>query len=332
MKKVPGKTGTAKAFKSMDKAASIKDMVAALHNDKLSNDKEQGKKLKGVQTAIPLVIAFESRQLMENVINKFVSYQAQNVPQDNWVKLVGSRDCKLSISGDSTAVKAAFDEATRIKKLEESNLQTSEEAHIKVTAKGQAYFQQGDIRFEVDSQDLNKVLGTNGETSPLSHLMDSQISALAQANHIPAQPFVRELILQPIVGVLQMVWYRDLQGHMSEHLVINQRARIERYMKALKEYKEPSSAENGSSGVRRAPRTSVKNSLLSKTFTFVGVTESVASGRETDLLGVIKKLKKASFSQIVEAAKGVVKTKQDFEAIVARFLRELVEHGAVREV
>ena len=39
-----------------------------------------------------------------------------------------------------------------------------------------------------------------------------------------------------------------------------------------------------------------------------------------------------SFSEIVTAAEGKVHTKQDFETIIARFLKDLVEHKAVKEV
>lgn len=202
-----------------------------------------------------------------------------------------------------------------------------EEAHIHFTSKGECLFQQGDILFHVDSEDLNKVVGANGETSVIDKLMDSQIVSLATANGLPVRPYVRELVRKPLIGLVQLVWYRDIQRHESDHLNQNQRSRIVEYHRKLSEYKEPESQ----SSETKSPRIARQRNW-SGTYKFTGKSKNVASGRETQLLEVVKKLKQATLAQIVEAAKGKLQTKQDFQAIVTRFLKELIAHGAVEEV
>lgn len=205
----------------------------------------------------------------------------------------------------------------------------ADEAHIHFTSKGECLFQQGDILFHVDSEDLNKVVGANGETSVIDKLMDSQIVSLATANGLPVRPYVRELVRKPLIGLVQLVWYRDIERHESDHLKQNQQRRVLEYHRQLSEYKEPEGGENSATRKPGAVR-STRN--WSGTYKFTGKIKDVASGRETQLLEVVKKLKQGTLAQIVEAAKGKLQTKQDFQAIVTRFLKELIAHGAVEEV
>lgn len=203
-----------------------------------------------------------------------------------------------------------------------------DEAHIHFTSKGECLFQQGDIMFHVDSEDLNKVVGANGETSVIDKLMDSQIVSLATANGLPVHPYVRELVRKPLIGLVQLVWYRDIDQHESDHLRQNQQRRVIEYHRQLSEYKEP----EGSSSTNETRRSAPRQRNWSGTYKITGKNKGVASGRETQLLEVVKKLKQGTLAQIVEAAKGKLQTKQDFQAIVTRFLKELVAHGAVEEV
>ena len=61
---------------------------------------------------------------------------------------------------------------------------------------------------------------------------------------------------------------------------------------------------------------------------------NVARGRETALLEAVLSLKskQVTFTQIAAAAKTKMKTKQNFERIVARFIKELIAHKALKEV
>jgi len=206
-------------------------------------------------------------------------------------------------------------------------------AHIHITPKGECHFVCGEISFVVDSQDLNKVIGTNGEPNPLHRLMDSQIAEMARSQGWTIDPFARELIEVPLQGLLQNVWYRDVEKHTSEHLEAGQAKRVAEYHHKLSQWKPSSSAASGNHGSRRASSGAPRASMVSKSFEVVkGEHADVASGRESDLFAAIKKLKSPmTFSQIVEAAKGNLKTKQDFEKIVARFVKELVGHGAIKE-
>lgn len=210
----------------------------------------------------------------------------------------------------------------------------SQTARVKVTKDGtKAYFEQGDIRFEVDVKDLNKVVGCNGESSPIDKLMDSEIVALAQTNKLPVQPYSFELLRPVLVGLLQTTWYRDVENHTSDHLTENQSNRVRWYLHGLSQLKNK--PVETSSGATRAVRTSNKSSMLSKSYRVVKTdATNVSSGREKALLGVLVNLKTASsFAKIVETAKdSEFKTKQDFEKQVARFLKELISHGAVEEV
>lgn len=213
---------------------------------------------------------------------------------------------------------------------------SAEDAHIIRTRSG-AFFRQGDLRFTVDAKNLNNVVGCNRGINVIDQLMDSQVIALAHANALTTEPYARELLTPVLTGLVQMVWYRDLQKHDSDHLRTNQARRVVRYHQQLRDYENPPVAknENKSNGEvsSRVRSSSGKTSMLNKNYRVKsGKHENVASGRETALLGVLKTLKSASFSQIVEAAKGKVETKQDFEMIVSRFLKELIAHGAVEEV
>lgn len=204
-----------------------------------------------------------------------------------------------------------------------------DEAHIFATSKGETYFQQGDLRFSVDAKDLNKVVGANGESGVLAKLMDSQIVSLAVANGLPVSPYVYELVSKPLIGLIQLVWYRDLEKHESDHLKDNQRKRVALYLKELAAYKPDSRASDSPTGVSK--QSAVKKRDWSKSYRATGKKTDVPSGRAAQLLIVMKTLKQGTLAQIVEAANGKVQTKQDLQMIVARFLKELVQLGAVEE-
>lgn len=215
-----------------------------------------------------------------------------------------------------------------------------EGAHIHVAKDGSAFFKQGDIMFSVDNQDINKVVGCNGEMNVLDKLMDSQIASLATANGLPISPFVRELLIKgtastkggPLTGLVQSVWYRDIDKHTSDYLNENQQDRVIGYIKALAVYK-PKAAETGSDSSNTTKRVrATRTDRWSRSFKFVKATSSVASGRASQLLEVMKTLKQGTFTEIVEASKGKVQTKQELDVIVDRFLKELVSDGAVVEV
>lgn len=207
------------------------------------------------------------------------------------------------------------------------------QAHIVVTRKQGAFFEQGDIKFSVDEHDLDKVLGSGrygGEPSVVEKLMDSQVVALATANGLNVSPFVRHLVTRPLHGIIQYVWYRDLKYKVDfEHLQKNQLTRIADYNRLLVEYKP---SEDGT-GEKATKRVSKKAVMLSSTFRAVNKAVTVDKGRASDLLLVVKSFKDgATMAQIIEAANGKVKTKQPLQKIVQRFLGVLVADGAVEEV
>ncbi len=87
--------------------------------------------------------------------------------------------------------------------------------HLHFASSGEVIFVCADIGFKVDTRDLNKVIGTNHEHSPLDGLMDSQLAAIAHSMGLNTDPFVRELVRDPINHLVQLVWYRDLQENVS---------------------------------------------------------------------------------------------------------------------
>jgi len=214
---------------------------------------------------------------------------------------------------------------------------SAEDAHIIRTRTG-AFFRQGDLKFTVDAKDLNNVVGANRGDNVIDKLMDSQVVSLASLNALPHDPYVRELLRPVLTGLVQMIWYRDLQNHDSDHLRTNQARRVVLYHQKLRDYENPPAqiekSSSSKSSAPRAPRVSSgKSVMLNKSYRVKpGKHDSIASGREEALLDVLKTLKTARFSQIVEAAQGKVQTKQDFETIIARFLKELIAHGAVEEI
>jgi hypothetical protein len=177
---------------------------------------------------------------------------------------------------------------------------------------------------------LNHILGTNGERGMLDNLLDSQIVEIARVFGIRVEPFVRELLIDPLRHFIQFVWYRDVDGFASasrEHLEKNLKICLDRYNVRLLEWRADEATESS----RKSP--SKRQQIMSKQFIRTpGAHPQVASGRESALLNVISSKKAMVFSEIVKAAEGRVHTKQDFEMIVARFLKELIEHGAVKEV
>jgi hypothetical protein len=215
-------------------------------------------------------------------------------------------------------------------------LPQEQKPHIHFTARGEAIFVCAEIGFKVDSKDLNKVLGTNGEHSPLDSLMDSQLAAIAHAVGIHTEPFVRELLIPVIRGIVQSVWYRDMGERVNfDHLESNQKKRLDNYHKALLEYKAPEPGQEPSRNRPRAPRVSAKSVAMSTSYVVVQGAKNapqIASGRESDLLAAAKTFKGKSFTfaELATEAKKHVKTKQDFDMICLRFLKELIAHGAVK--
>lgn len=189
------------------------------------------------------------------------------------------------------------------------------------------YFEQGDIKFQVNLKNLDKVLGAasySQDGSVLDKLMDSQIVTLATANNLPVEPYVRELVLAPLRGILQLVWYRDVENHVSDHLLENQVKRVIEYLRRLHEYKP---TVEGGEGRRTRSTKAWGHSFR------VLQSKAIPKGRARQLWDVVATFKEgATFAQIVEAAAGKVKTKQDTTKIVNRFLRELLEANAIEEV
>jgi hypothetical protein len=230
--------------------------------------------------------------------------------------------------------KACYDEAWE-KHDRAEQLPDEEKPHIHFTAKGEAIFVCAGIGFKVDSKDLNKVISANGERGPLDGLLDSQLAAIAHAVGWHTDPFVRELLILPIRGLVQNVWLRDVEAHTSEHLEHNQRARIDKYRRDLIAYVPGDPSQPGRNRPR-APRVVQKSLYMSKRFAVVlGAKNapSVASGRESDLLLAAKtfKSKAFTFAELATAAKDYVTTKQDWDTIILRFLKDLVSHGAIKE-
>jgi hypothetical protein len=215
-------------------------------------------------------------------------------------------------------------------------LPQEQKPHIHFTGKGEAIFVCAEIGFRVDNRDINKALGTNGEHGPLDGLLDSQLSAVAHAVGWRTDPYVRELLILPLRGLVQEIWYRDVDGReISEHLATAQKKRVDKYHHDLLEYKpaEPGQEPRKANGRARAPRVAAKSLVMSKSYTVVSGAKNIASGRENDLLTAAKTFKKSfTFAELAVAAKAHLKTKQDWDMIVLRFLKELIAHNAIKEV
>jgi hypothetical protein len=209
-------------------------------------------------------------------------------------------------------------------------------AHIHVDPKtAECFFRVGDISIRVEGKNPAHNSAPESILRCLNGLLDSQVQQLAQAYELPIHPFVRELLDKPLIGWVQLVWYRDIIKNVSDHVKKQQGDRVEKYRQQLNQYKPDKEAPaNGEAKPRkRAEGTGVsRGDLSSRSFKFVAATKDVASGRESDLLEVMKKLKHGTFADIVKAAEGHVTTKQKFDVIIARFLKELIAHKAVEEI
>lgn len=166
----------------------------------------------------------------------------------------------IRLCGDNIiAIKAEAKEAQIIINLMSDESFGTDEPHVHITKEGQAVFVCGNVRFNVDIKDLNKVVGANGESNPLDKLLDSQIMELARSAGLQIEPFVRSLLDEPLKGLLQIAWYRDVEKHESDNLKTNQQGRIERYHRNLSKWREGDSSEstNGTSTPRKT-RTAAK--------------------------------------------------------------------------
>lgn len=199
-------------------------------------------------------------------------------------------------------------------------------AEIKATKDGRAFFKQGDIMFPVNAKDICDVVGANGGHNVIDSLMDSQKITLARANGLQTSPYAPELLRRPLTSFVQLIWYRDLMERDVTGLAEKHRIKIVEYHKQLASYKAAETSEDG------APVSQRKRTDWTKTYKLVDARVKVASGRAEQLLGVMKTLKQGTLAQITEAARGKLITKQDLGKMTARFLKELVEAGAVSEV
>jgi hypothetical protein len=239
---------------------------------------------------------------------------------------------------------SALGEVFDISECEQCKIDAYEEdlrygAHIHVGKDGECFFRVGDISIRVEGKDPTHNTAPESILKCLNGLLDSQVQQLAQAYELPTHPFVRELVEKPIIGWIQNVWYRDIIKSVSDHLKKNQSDRIAKYRQQLNGYEEPEAGKSGDGAVKARKQRAAgsgggrsRSDLSTKSFKFLAVTKEVAKGRESDLLEVMKKLKQGTFADIVKAAEGVVKTKQKFDVIVSRFLKELIEHKAIVEV
>jgi hypothetical protein len=132
----------------------------------------------------------------------------------------------------------------------------TDEPHLVKRETGEVLFVCGTVSFEVDPRSLDKTIGASGYISPLEKLLDSQLVEIARLSGLQVEPFVRSLLMLPLTGVLQAVWYRDIRGHDSEHLRKGQADRIAEYHRRISVWKEdtPSTEEGGSESKTRTPR------------------------------------------------------------------------------
>lgn len=215
---------------------------------------------------------------------------------------------------------------------ENAQRKNPEKPHIVVTRQNGAFFEQGDIRFSVFKDSLERTLGAAQykyvrDGSCIDKLTDSQLVMLATANKIPCKPFVRSLLRSPLHGIVQIAWYRDLKAHTSEHLVHGQFKRLQEYERHLREWQSLDATE-----VKQTPRRTAIKSLLTHTFRALPRAKGIEKGRAQQVFDIVKACGEATLAQIIEKAKGKVKTKQDVSKIVTRFVRILVRQGAVQEV
>lgn len=219
------------------------------------------------------------------------------------------------------------------------NANATATARIRVTSNGEAaYYEQADISFAVDPKDLCKVVGANGEVSPIDVLLDSQLVTLAQANGLPVAPFVRELLRPVLIGIVQLVWYRDIEKHTSEHLETNQQNRVSWYLNALRNYKEKpqETADNGAAAKPGRAKAAGASSPKAK----VGLTATVElkkMAKEDELpkqafniLEILKEKKAAiSVADLQNAMVGRITTKQPMSTIWAFYKKRLVDEGFI---
>lgn len=196
-----------------------------------------------------------------------------------------------------------------------------EEAKV-VNEEGFAYFVQEDLRFPI----AGKEDGITRAVDVLDKLNSGMWQRLAALNHLPTDPFDKKLLKVPLMGIIQIAWYRAFDPRVDfEKLLANQEKRVAKYkqdietLKANPDVAEGKKKSGGGGGARTA-----------KTYQLDPAKKDVWSkfgGQKQLIVDAMQKLGPATAAVIADSVKGQLQTRQPAERVVAFYMNDFGHKG-----
>jgi hypothetical protein len=185
------------------------------------------------------------------------------------------------------------------------------------TSTGLLYYEQGEVRFPVDTTQV-------GTFNTFDKLNSGIWAQLAKENEIPADPFDRKLLKTLLMGVVQLVWFRDVEKRDENQMIEvtkTQQSRLETYLKRLKDLKENPDRVPGEKRASTAskPRASKQYKLNPE----AKATWEKFGGQKKIIIDAMLKFEGgATCNTIADAIKSQLTTKQPAERVVAFYMND----------
>lgn len=195
-----------------------------------------------------------------------------------------------------------------------------DEAKVLKGEDGLAYFEQGDVKFPIPDDSITRAVDV------LDKLNSGMWQRLAAVNHLPTDPFDKKLLKLPLLGIVQIAWYRAFDPRVDfPKLIANQEKRVAKYKADIEQLKSnPDLAEGkkrsaGSGGTRTAKAYALdaaKQDIWGK-FT----------GQKQVIVAAMQKLGPATANVIADTIKSQLQTKQPAERVVAFYMNQWGHEG-----
>jgi hypothetical protein len=153
---------------------------------------------------------------------------------------------------------------------------------------------------------------------------------------------VRELLRPVLIGVLQMIWYRDVERReISDHLKENQLNRVKWYMKALAEWKPPANGNGEAKPVKTKggaafgktaeERAAAKGAALTQNVKLKKMPKDTDLPKQAFVICTVLKERGGSLklADLLNASEGRIQTKQGVAKIFAFYRKKLQDEGFI---
>lgn len=193
-----------------------------------------------------------------------------------------------------------------------------EEAKVERGGDGLAYFVQGDVKFPLDADSVTKSVDV------LEKLNSGMWQRLATVNHLPTDPFDKKLLKIPLMGVIQIAWYREFDTRVDfPKLISNQEKRVAKYKQDIETLKANPDLAEGKTTKKSAPR-------AAKAYQLDPAKKEVwgkFTGQKKIIVDAMVSLGAATASVIADTIKGQLETRQGPERVVAFYMNDFGHKG-----